>query len=76
MTHYRLLEHLKAIWADLDTVKHDLRDIKTRLLAMDSYQAASQIDAARQSARLDDFDARLLRLETYVKLADRVCIGY
>ena len=66
MTHYRLLEHLKAIRADLDTVKHDLRDIKTRLLTMESYQAASHIDAAR----LDDFDARLLRLEIRVNLAD------
>jgi hypothetical protein len=67
---YLLLEHLKAIRADLDTVKHDLRDIKTRLLTMESYQAASHIDAARQSARLDDFDARLSRLEIRVNLAD------
>jgi hypothetical protein len=37
---------------------------------MESYQAASHIDAARQSARLDDFDARLSRLEIRVNLAD------
>ncbi|MFM8442563.1 MAG: hypothetical protein ACKN9W_04360 [Methylococcus sp.] len=70
MTHYLLLEHLKAIRADLHAVKTDIRDIKTRLLAMESYQAASHIDAARQSARLDEFDARLSRLEIRVNLAD------
>jgi len=37
---------------------------------MESYQAASHIDAAWQSARLDDFDARLSRLEVHVNLAD------
>lgn len=63
---YLLLEHLKAI----DTVKHDLRDIKGRLLTMESYQAAGHIDAARQSARLDDFDARLSRLEVRANLTD------
>ena len=67
---YLLLEHLKAIRADLHTVKTDIRDIKTRLLTMESYQAASHIDAARQSARLDEFDARLSRLEVRVNLAD------
>ena len=65
-----LLEPLKAIRADLHTVITDIRGIKTRLLTMESYQAASHIDAARQSARLDEFDARLSRLEVRVNLAD------
>ena len=65
-----LLEHLKAIRADLHTVKTDNRGIKTRLLTMESYQAANHIDAARQSARLDEFNARLSRLEVRVILAD------
>lgn len=39
---YLILEHLKAIRSDVDTVKSDLRDIKARLLTMESYQAAIQ----------------------------------
>ena len=51
-----ILEHLKAIRGDLDTLKSDMRDVKARLLTMKTYQAASHIDLARQSSRLDDLD--------------------
>lgn len=65
---YLILEHLKAIRADQGAMKADLRDIKPRLLAMESYQAASHVDAVRQSSRLDEFDTRLARLEVRVDL--------
>ena len=67
---YRILEHLKAIRGDLETVKDDLRDIKTRLLTMGSYQAATHIDAARQTVRLDELDHRLSRVEVRINLAE------
>lgn len=67
---YRILEHLKAIRGDLENVKGDLRDIKTRLLTMESYQAASHVDAARQSVRLDELDQRLSRVEVRINLAE------
>lgn len=67
---YLILEHLKAIRGDLDTLKSDMRDVKTRLLSMESYQAASHLDSARQSTRLDELDTRLARLEVRVNLTD------
>ena len=67
---YLILEHLKAIRLDLDTLKGDMRDVKARLLAMETHQAASHIDSARQSARLDDLDSRLNRVETRLNLAE------
>lgn len=67
---YLILEHLKAIRGDLDTLKSDMRDVKTRLLSMESYQAASHLDSARQSSRLDELDTRLARLEVRVNLTD------
>ena len=37
---------------------------------MESYQAASHIDSARQSSRLDEFDSRLSRLELRLTISD------
>ena len=67
---YLILEHLKAIRGDLDTLKSDMRDVKTRLLSMESYQAANHLDSARQSSRLDELDTRLARLEVRANLTD------
>ena len=67
---YLILEHLKAIRGDLDTLKSDMRDVKARLLTMETYQAASHIDLARQSSRLDDLDTRLGRVEVRINLND------
>lgn len=67
---YLILEHLKAIRGSQAAMQADLRDIKTRLLAMESYQAAHHIDAVRQSTRLDDLDARLSRVEVRLDLAE------
>ena len=67
---YLILEHLKAIRGDLDTLKSDMRDVKTRLLSMESYQAASHLDSARQSSRLDELDTRISRLEVRANLTD------
>ena len=67
---YLILEHLKAIRGDLDTLKSDMRHVKTRLLSMESYQAANHLDSARQSSRLDELDTRISRLEVRVNLTD------
>ena len=67
---YLILEHLKAIRGDLDTIKSVVRDVKTRLLSMESYQVASHLDSARQSSRLDELDTRISRLEVRVNLTD------
>jgi hypothetical protein len=45
---YLILEHLKAIRGDMETLKADMRDVKSRLLAMETHQAASHIDSARR----------------------------
>jgi hypothetical protein len=67
---YLILEHLKAIRGDMETLKADMRDVKSRLLAMETHQAASHIDSARQSSRLDELDTRLGRVEVRVNLTD------
>jgi hypothetical protein len=67
---YLILEHLKAIRGDMETLKADMRDVKSRLLAMETHQAASHIDSARQSSRLDELDNRLSRVEVRVNLAE------
>jgi hypothetical protein len=67
---YLILDHLKAIRSGMETLKGHMRDVKARLLAMETHQAASHIDSARQSARLDDLDSRLNRVETRLNLAE------
>ena len=67
---YLILDHLKAIRSGMETLKGDMRDVKARLLAMETHQAASHIDSAHQSARLDDLDSRLNRVETRLNLAE------
>ncbi len=65
-----ILEHLKAIRTDQQIMKTDLRDIKMRLLTLEAYRAAQHTDSARQSARLDDFEQRLERVERRLELRD------
>ena len=67
---YLILEHLKSLRQGQNIIEADLKDIKARLLAMETHQAASHIDSARQSARLDDLDSRLNRVETRLNLAE------
>lgn len=64
-----ILEHLKVI-RDLATVKGDVRDIKTRLLAIEGHQSAAHMDAFRHSSRLDELDTRLARVEARLDLAE------
>jgi hypothetical protein len=67
---YLILEHLKSLRQGQNIIEADLKDIKARLLAMETHQAASHIDSARQSARLDDLDSRLNRVENRLNLAE------
>ena len=67
---YLILEHLKALRQGQSTIEADLKDIKARLLAMETHQAASHIDSARQSSRLVELDTRIARLEVRVNLTD------
>ena len=67
---YLILEHLKSLRHGQSIIEADLKDIKARLLAMETHQAASHIDSARQSSWLDDLDTRLSRGEVRVSLND------
>jgi predicted nucleic acid-binding Zn-ribbon protein len=58
-----ILEHLKAVRADQQIMKNDLRDIKARLLSMEIYQAAIHTDSSHTRTRLDELEQRLERIE-------------
>ena len=65
-----ILEHLKAIRAQLDRIEADIDDLKNRDHTHESYLSAMHSDSARQSARLDQHDARIKRIERRLELAD------
>jgi archaellum component FlaC len=58
-----VLEHLRAIRADVGDVKSDLRDVKARLASIESYIATLHGDQARTGSKLDDIVQRVERLE-------------
>ena len=65
-----ILGHLKAIRAQLDRIESDIDDLKTRDHTHESYLSALHSDSARQSARLDEHDGRLKRIERRLELID------
>jgi type II secretory pathway component PulM len=65
-----ILEHLRAIRAQLDRIESDVEDLKNRDHTHEAYLAAMHSDSARQSARLDQHDARLRRIERRLELAE------
>ena len=65
-----ILGHLKAIRAQLDRIESDIDDLKTRDHTHESYLSALHSDSARQSARPDEHDGRLKRIERRLELID------
>ena len=65
-----ILEHLKAIRAQLNRIEVDISDLKGRDHTHEAYLSALHSDVARQAGRLDDYDTRLRRLERRLDLAD------
>jgi chromosome segregation ATPase len=65
-----ILEHLKAIRAQLDRIESDIDDLKNRDHTDEAYLSALHSDSARQSARLDQHDSRLRRIEKRLELTE------
>jgi phage shock protein A len=62
-TENLILEHLRAMRADIGTLKTDTRDIKARLASIETYIATMHGDQARTVVSLDDLAERVERLE-------------
>jgi phage shock protein A len=58
-----ILEHLRAMRADILALKADTRDIKARLASIEIYIATMHGDQARTAVSLDDLAERVERLE-------------
>ena len=65
-----ILEHLKAIRPQLDRIESDIDDLKNRDHTHEAYLSALHSDSARQSARLDQHDSRLKRIEKRLELTE------
>ena len=72
-----VLEHLRAIRADVSGIKDDVREIKHRLTSLEGAvagikrdQAASYADTADQHARYDRLAERVERIERRLEIQD------
>jgi hypothetical protein len=65
-----ILEHLKAMRAQLNRIEADIAGRKGREHTHEPYLSALHSDTARQSGRLDEPDARRKRIERRLELAD------
>lgn len=65
-----IIEHLRAIRADIAIIKQDVHDIKLRLSSLEGHQAALHQDTYAHSMRIDTLDSRIGRLETRLELRD------
>ncbi|HHW77103.1 MAG TPA: hypothetical protein GX399_08785 [Xanthomonadaceae bacterium] len=72
-----ILEHLRAIRADIGGIKDDVREIKQRLTSLEAAVAGLRRDSANlygdvidQQARYDRLAERLERIERRLDLAD------
>ena len=65
-----ILEHLRALRADVGDVKNDMRDVKARVASIESYIATLHTDQARTSVKLDDIVQRVERLEKRAGLVE------
>lgn len=65
-----ILEHLKAIRADVSSLKADMREVKMRLLSLESYQAAMHTDSVHHSTRMEELEQRIERVERRLDLRD------
>ncbi len=65
-----ILEHLRALRADVGIIKADVRDLKLRMSAMENYMASFHVEIARHSSKFDTVDARIDRIERRLELQD------
>ena len=65
-----ILEHLRALRADVSTIKTDVRDLKLRMSSMENYMASFHLEIARHASKFDDVDARMDRIERRLELRD------
>lgn len=54
-----VLEHLRAIRADISALNGNMRDVKARLSSIESYIATLHSDHARAGLTLDDLATRI-----------------
>jgi hypothetical protein len=62
-TENLILEYLRAMRADISSVKGDVRDVKARLSSIETYIATIHGDQARTGVSLDHLAERVERLE-------------
>lgn len=72
-----VLEHLRAIRADVGTLREDMGEVKQRLTNLEVGQAAIRRDiaslyemSAQTNARLDRLDGRVTRIERRLDLTE------
>ncbi|MDN5870992.1 MAG: hypothetical protein L0H73_09795 [Nitrococcus sp.] len=66
-----ILEHLRAIRADIATVKNDTREIKQRLTSLETNSAGQRRDTAQLYGDIADQHARYDRLTERVERIER-----
>ena len=64
-----ILDHLRAMRADIGTLGDDVRDIKLRLGSLEGHVGAVLGDVLRQNTRGDELAARISRIERRLELA-------
>ena len=65
---YSILEHLRAIRADIGTVKDDNVFIKARMSSIEHQMAGVHADFATVNSRIDGIGRRLERIEMRLKM--------
>jgi len=65
-----VLEHLRAIRADISNLNSGMRDVRSRLSSIESYIATIHGDQTRTGLTIDDLVARIERLEKRSGLID------
>lgn len=64
-----LIEHLKAIRADIAHIKNDVHALNTRMASLEGHVVCVFGDVVRHSAQLDDLELRLRHVESQLTLS-------
>jgi hypothetical protein len=64
-----ILEHLRAIRADVQGLKRDNQDIKMGLSVIESHVATSHMEGARHNSKFDEIDERIDKIEKRLELS-------
>jgi hypothetical protein len=65
-----ILDHLRHMRGAIDTLREDMREVKTRLGILENAFGILENQYASISSRLDRLDARVERIERRLDLAD------